>query len=73
MNKYLRFAPERDTGKTKTWGVYSVMHGDRLGGIAWYGGWRQYVFFPETGTLWNKDCLRDVATFLDEVFWGQVR
>jgi hypothetical protein len=63
---YLRFALEADTGKTRRWGVFSLLHGDRLGTVSWYGRWRQYTFAPEPETVWNKDCLRDLAAFLEK-------
>ena len=38
-----------------------------LGRIWWYGQWRQYAFFPETDTVWNKDCLDTIQTFLQRL------
>lgn len=64
---YLRFVEESPSpsGKTRRWGVFSAFRGDRLGTISWYGPWRQYTFSPEPETVWNKDCLRDLAHFLE--------
>lgn len=64
-SKYLDFRLQRDTGKTKTFGIYSRIHGDRLGTIHWYIAWRQYVLSPELGTIWNKGCLQDINGFID--------
>ena len=36
-----------------------------LGGIKWWGGWRKYCFFPEQATIFEKDCLRDIADFCE--------
>ena len=62
---YLNFVLVHDTGKTKVFSVDSVSQGGRLGVICWYGPWRQYPIETEQDTVWNKDCLREVADFLD--------
>lgn len=62
---YLDFVLVHDTGKTKVYSVDSARHGDCLGIISWYGPWRQYTIEPGAYTAWNKDCLREVADFLD--------
>ena len=68
---YLRVEKEGDTGRTEIHGVFSALHGDRLGTIRWYGAWRQYAFFPERETIWNRDCLRQMAEALDDAMRGQ--
>ena len=62
---YLAFVLVHDTGKTRVFSVDSVRQGGRLGVIRWFGRWRQYTIEPEASTVWNKDCLREVAEFLD--------
>ena len=58
---YLAFTEQHLPGhKTLSIEVRSAVHGDLLGRIKWFGRWRQYAFFPESGTVWNPDCLRDV-------------
>lgn len=62
-SEYLKF--ERDPGEeqgrtTQVWLVISRRHDVVLGRIAWYGRWRQYVFYPEPDTVWNPACLEDV-------------
>lgn len=58
MNEYLEFRDETPAArKTNIIGVYSRSSGDLLGRIKWFGRWRQYVFFPEPGTIWNPECL----------------
>ena len=32
----------------------------------WYASWRQYVFYPNPDTIFNKGCLRDIARFCEE-------
>jgi hypothetical protein len=68
---YLRTEKEGDTGRTEVHGVFSALHGDRLGTVKWYGAWRQYAFFPERETVWNHACLRQLAHFLDDAMRGQ--
>lgn len=38
-----------------------------LGRISWYGTWRQYTFSPSFETIWNKDCLKDIQDFLQQL------
>jgi hypothetical protein len=50
--------------------VYFVMTKDdeiQLGFIEWHGAWHQYAFFPDEETLYERQCLRDIATFLDKL------
>jgi hypothetical protein len=28
-------------------------------------GWRAYAYYPRTSTLYEKDCLRDIAQFCE--------
>ena len=67
VSKYLRFVLIGDTGKTQVYNVLSVTQGSILGRLLWYGPWRQYVFEPQPDTVWNKDCLREVAEYLDNL------
>lgn len=52
--------------KTSTWQVVSKSHGDLLGTISWYAGWRQYVFEAEPGCVFSDGCLASVVAFLAE-------
>jgi hypothetical protein len=47
--------------KTDVQQVRSARWGDVLGAISWYSPWRQYALQPRAGTIWNPDCLREVA------------
>ncbi len=64
---YLNFVLVHDTDKTKIFSVNSARHEIRLGVIFWYAPWRQYTIEPEPDTVWNKDCLREVAGFLEQL------
>ena len=37
-----------------------------LGHIKWHAPWRCYAFYPEIGTLYSPDCLRDIADFIEQ-------
>lgn len=50
--------------KTSVWDV-TTLAGHVLGQIRWYGSWRRYAFFPGQGTLFEEQCLRDLADFID--------
>jgi len=65
--KYLRFVMAEQKAKTQVWQIISKKWGDVLGVIRWYGPWRQYIFYPEKDTIWNKDCLDDVKIFLQDL------
>lgn len=62
---YINFLSKSKSGKTN---IYQVMAdtGYYLGDIKWKASWRKYAFFPESDTLYEQDCLRDIAKFLEE-------
>ena len=65
MPKWIEFKEVRDTGKTKVFEVIAVEDGFKLGEMKWFGRWRKYSFFPSSETVFEKDCLQDIADFLD--------
>ena len=67
MSKYLEFKQVPFEGKTKRFEVVSINHGYSLGRISWHGAWRQYTFSPAFETIWNKDCLKDIEEFLQQL------
>ena len=36
-----------------------------MGQVRWWGPFRRYSFFPHQGTLFESQCLRDIAAFCD--------
>ena len=67
-SKYLEFKQIPYEGKTKRFEVISKKHcGIILGRISWYGAWRQYIFSPAFETVWNRDCLKDIQDFLQQL------
>ena len=52
--------------KTKVWRVIAKGSNLVLGKIGWYGAWRGYAFFPFSNCLFETQCLRDIASFIEE-------
>ncbi|GAG95866.1 unnamed protein product [marine sediment metagenome] len=67
MSKYLEFTIMEQKPKTKVIGVTSKLHGDILGIIKWYNGWRQYCFYPEQYTIFSMGCLEDIQSYIKEL------
>jgi hypothetical protein len=51
--------------KTDTWEVWSLDEASHLGQIRWYAPWRKYCFFPAGECVFEQDCLRHVAEFIE--------
>ncbi len=64
MSKWIKFVETEPKPKTKTWAVMAKVDDALLGVIKWYASWRKYAFFPVAGTVFEPDCLRDIATFI---------
>jgi len=67
MSKYLEFRLLEQKPKTQIIEVISKTHPIRLGIIKWWSSWRQYAFFPETGTIFNIECLNDIQSYIREL------
>lgn len=63
--KWLNIIHKGSTGKTDFWHV-ETKDGIKLGHIAWHGSFRQYSFFPMVNTVYEKQCMRDIADFMEE-------
>ena len=48
--------------KTKQFAV-STKDGQPLGEIRFFPRWRKYSFYPYSQTIYEADCLRDIANF----------
>ena len=68
MSEFLEFRlnEESDGKATEVWDVVSKHHGDVLAQIRWYGAWRQYTVHARQATIWNQQCVRDLARFIQE-------
>ena len=63
-SEYLAFVEEPGKQGRRIVAVRAKSTGQELGGITWYGRWRQYTFIPNPATLWSQDCLDDIAAFI---------
>lgn len=68
MNKWIKFDKlERDKKyKTSFWVVRVKATEESLGCIQWFNRWRKYAFFPNEDTVYENDCLMDIAKFINE-------
>lgn len=63
--RWIDFRPMQTESITAKWEV-TTKQGGHLGYVKWYTGWRKYCFFPSVGTLYEQDCLRDLAEFCEQ-------
>jgi hypothetical protein len=67
VTSYIQFVEIdlRDGRKTKVWAVLTIDGTKNLGHVSWYGAWRKYTFCPGQLTVFDKDCLREIADFCE--------
>ena len=68
MSKWIWFRldeEESDKRKTDVWHVLTKDGNLYLGAVKWFGRWRGYSFFPYPTAVFEKQCLRDIAEFLE--------
>ncbi len=63
-SEHLKFVEVGDTGKTKIYDVINRHSGFRIATVKWHGGWRKYCLFPESDTLFDEGCLKQISGFL---------
>lgn len=66
MARWVEFVELAPNPKTKVWDVVSKSGGESLGSVSWFGRWRKYAFFPNDETIYEPDCLRDIAQFCED-------
>lgn len=64
-SKCLNFEIFQRKPKTLVWTVIAKGSGSPLGFVAWFAQWRNYCFFPDVNLVFDKTCLRDIATFCE--------
>lgn len=62
--------PGRSTSK---FNVHNVITGTVLGYIAWYPSFRKYAFYPVPETVYDAECLEDIAAKLRELMESHKR
>lgn len=73
MAKWIRFVlfPSSPDRKTKRWVVTTIGKAELdepatdSGVVKWTPSWRRYAFYPEPQTLFEGQCLRDIAEFCE--------
>ena len=54
------------------WGCYTnSAPNSRLGTICWCECWRQFCFYPEPGTVFSTNCLKNIRHFLGQMKEGE--
>lgn len=64
--KYIHFE-KTGLGLGILWECYNNRNRDMLGVIPEEKTWNQYVFEPQADCVFNNQCLRDIADFLDQI------
>jgi hypothetical protein len=62
------YAGQSKSGKTSEWRVRPEGKPDLgpcLGVVKWYASWRKYAFNPSANTVFEQDCLREIADFCE--------
>ena len=63
--QWLNVVEVGDTGKTS---IYEVRTKDAepkvIGHIKWFGQWRKYALFPTNDSVFEPECLEDLADLL---------
>jgi len=65
--KHIHFVKVGEKPRTSAWEIRNNKTGSVIGEISWYATWRQYCTMPKGGTVFNNQCLRDIAGFLDKL------
>lgn len=65
--KYIYFIKIKESPKTSVWYCHSQSSNSILGMVKWYSPWIQYCFFPESNTIFNLGCLKDVDDFIRQL------
>ena len=66
-SKYVWFDPLIWGGKTTKAIVKTVSTGEEIGVVKWFPAWRRYCFFPDSDTLYDSQCMKDISAYVDEL------
>lgn len=64
--KWIRFELTEANTKTPQFKVVTMDGSIHLGIVKFRPQWWKFAFFPFLDTLYEADCLRDIATFCEE-------
>lgn len=62
---HFQLEDRRAGAKTDVWHVWGTRGSIHLGVVKWFSRWRRYVFYPGPGTLFDPNCLRELAKFAE--------
>jgi hypothetical protein len=65
--KYIHFVEIDSKTKTKVYSCRNSGHDYELGRVQWHVPWRQYCFYPDSGTIFNVGCLLNITHFIDQI------
>ena len=67
MSGYIKFEllPKPRSYRTQVWVIRSTGSGAMLGEVRWRSNWRQYALYPAPNTVFEEDCLREIADFVE--------
>ena len=65
MSEWIEFVEAERLPKTVVWYVQTKDSRDVLGQVRWFGRWRKYAFYPYPETIYEQDCLRQIAAFVE--------
>ncbi len=67
--KYINFVQmtQKPGRKTSTWVCQNNDSGSGLGVVMWYAPWRQYCFYPASGSVFNVGCMTDIQHFIGQL------
>lgn len=67
QTKFLNFNKYKEVSK-KTYDIVVLTKDHHiLGIIKWRAGWRRYVFEPESETVFDSSCLKEITNYIDEL------
>ena len=52
---------------TRIYDVVVKSSGVRLGQIRWYAQWRRYALYPNSFTVFEKQCLEQIVAFIEQL------
>ena len=66
MAKWINFVLLKEGKKTNVWEIVTKNGAETLGLIKWFPSWRKYALFPYKNTVYENDCLKDIAEFIEQ-------
>lgn len=66
MSAWIKFVEITPKAKTRAWVIQTIDGTDTLGVIGWFNAWRRYAFFTDGGKVFEQDCLRRIADFIED-------